>query len=132
MVAVKITDEIKSYLADSKLVVWEARKDRISKDHPWRFQVRLAGPGIDAQPWGHGDSLEAAVDDALRNTWFQSHRPGLIGAMARLEMELRILDMTLMSERLRWNRVEVKVDHHGNVYYQVPPFDPDLDDDVPF
>lgn len=98
MVAVKITDEIKAYLADSKLVVWEARKDRFSKDHPWRFQVTLAGPGLDAQPHGFGGSLEAAVDDALRNPWFRSHRPGLEGAMARLEMAVQGLAIELMWE----------------------------------
>lgn len=97
MVAVKIPDAVRDDLRESNLVVWEARKDRVSKDHPWRFQVTLAGPGIDMQPHGFGDSLEDAIDYALGNAWFKAKLPGLVGAMARLEVAVQglILHMAL-------------------------------------
>lgn len=87
-ISVKVPEPMRAELAESRLVVWEAKKSRFSKEHPWRFFVTLAGPGLDIQPNGFGDSLEAAVADALRNRWFVAQMPGLAGALARLEFEI--------------------------------------------
>ena len=124
---VPIPPEIKSYLADSMLTVWEAKKSRLSKDHPWEFVVTLAGPGLDRQPTGWGSSLEDALDRALRNPWFRSARPGIEGAMARLELEIQKLDTVLLMARLKLPQHKLTVDPSGVIYQLV-----DLDNDVPF
>ncbi len=94
-ISVKVPDAMRDELAESRLVVWEAKKSRLSKEHPWRFVVTLAGPGLDIQPNGYGDSLDEAVTVALRNPWFLAKMPGLAGALARLEFEIGQLNFRL-------------------------------------
>lgn len=97
-------------LAASDLVVWSAT--RTKKGEP--ITVQIAGPGISTTPFGYGLTIEEAVADALRNPWFLQQRPGVVGAMARLEEQLRRLEIDLF-----WKR-------YGCIGGD------DLDDDVPF
>lgn len=96
-------------LADRDLVVWSAT--RTKKGEP--ITVQIAGPGIDAMPYGYGLTIEDAVADALRNPWFLQTQPGVRGAMARLEDAMHRLYVDLWMDRTKL-------------------FGDDLDDDVPF
>jgi len=87
------------------LVVWEAKRQ--NKSSP--ISLTLAGPGLDRMLYGFGDTMEDAVASAFRTPYWRMRQPGLFGAMARLDEELRAL-----TAKLFWI-------NYG-----------DLDDDVPF
>lgn len=97
-------------LAEMNLVVWEAKRERKGA----QITLQLAGPGLSTMPFGYGLTIEEAVAEALRNPWFLQQRPGLVGAMARLEEQLRRLEIDLF-----WRR-------YGCIGGD------DIDDDVPF
>lgn len=105
-VPVALRDELRL----SDMVVWEAKREK--KGLP--VHVRINGPGLTVQPYGVGDTIEDAVAAALGNPWFRSSRPGVMGAMARLDMELWRLNTSIWMEREKVTGVR------------------DLDDDVPF
>lgn len=81
---VPVPDALRDELRAASLTVWEAK--RAKKGEP--VFVEIAGPGLPWMPRGYGMTIEEAVDDALRNPHFQRERPGLVGAMARLDLAL--------------------------------------------
>lgn len=136
----RVPEDVKAELASQGLTLWHCqhpltfnyeytgngpKRGRADKT---RVHVQLAGPGIKTNPWGFGSNVREAVADALRNAAFRAERPGLDGALARLEMALRALEITVVCSRLE--RGEARVDEHGNVLYFV--YSGLDDDDVPF
>ncbi len=120
----KIPEDVKSDLAEMNLVIWVAHHP-ITFDYEWtgngpkrgradktRVHLQLAGPGVEAGPWGYGATVRDAVAAALRSPGLLARQGGLTGAMARLEEETRMLAYDLLTVRCG--------------------FGDDLDDDVPF
>ena len=122
---VKIEQAIVEDLATMNLVIWEARHPKrfagisektgkpIQREDKSQVNLALAGPGVSAECWGYGSTLQAAVDDALRSPLLIDRVPGLRGAIMRLDRALTELRYGLAAERFK----------------QSPD---DLDDDIPF
>lgn len=122
---VKLDPEIAADLAAMDLTIWEAKHPKvvsgvsektgklIHRENKERVNVALAGPGVSAECWGYGSTLQAAVDDALRSPLLIDRVPGLRGAMMRLDRALMELRYGMAAER-----------------FKVSP--DDLDDDIPF
>lgn len=96
MANVPVPDALRDDLRASGLTVWEAK--RTKKGEP--IFVEIAGPGLPWMPRGVGLTIEDAVADALRNPHFQRERPGLVGAMARLDLALWHLTIAIRPESL--------------------------------
>lgn len=119
---VKIDPAITAELQEMDLVLWEAKhpkqpffnektqKHSSREDKGWCV-VSITGPGVDRECLAGGPTLREAVDGCLR-TYFRDRVPGLRGAMMRLEHELFLTAIDMMSTR----------NLSGS----------DLDDDIPF
>ncbi len=81
-----------------------------------RTHVALAGPGVPAECWGYGPTLQAAVDDALASPLLIDRVPGLKGAMIR-----RCRELAPMEFRVKWERLKIEDGFEG-----------DDDDFIPF
>lgn len=97
-----ITAETQSYLQEIGLAIWicmhpmtYSGSERPKADKT-RVHVQLAGPGIDISPWGYGANTAEAVANALKNVQFRARRSGLPGALARLELAIGDLSLSLM------------------------------------
>lgn len=128
----KVPADVREDLLERNLSLWICQHPMIyaengrSRADTTRVNVQLAGPGIDISPWGNGPNVRSAVDNALMNPYLRTNFPGLDGAMARLEMELRGLEMIMLNQRFKLGR-KVEVDSITGVHYYG-----DIDDDVPF
>lgn len=101
----KVPPALRAELAERGLVIWiihhPMRYDAPSgksKADTSRVEVQLAGPGIDASPWGYGANTEEAVANALLSPALRMQMPGIVGAVARLEDEINKLYVAIWLE----------------------------------
>jgi hypothetical protein len=109
----KIPVDVKEDLTAMGLTVWNIAHP-ITFDYEWTgngpkrgradksiVHVQLAGPGLDGfSPVGTGPTVRDAVAHAMRHPVLLKRQGGILGALAALEEEMRLLRDAMLSNRI--------------------------------
>lgn len=125
MATPKIPQDVIDELAEMNLTIWICKYATIydrygagrGKADLEKVEVQITGPGLTQYaPWGHGPTVRAAVDSAMRDPKVIDRIKGLKGAIFRFDKALSDLGHTVLLRRLAM---------HNN-------FDDSDDDTIPF